>query len=248
MAAGKKLSTPAIHWIITLEQADAHTLAPWRLIGGVEVGVYQGQLWLRGPQLSGELANALRSLPAVHRYKLSPPNLLLDSFSSLPVATVPAIEWVSLQKWITPQIEQPVSAANPPDKLALRLVESFVEKPSGLLLTNLGHWRNYVETAPEFRLHGLKFAADSSGAVIILGQPLPAVSASHFTLHGRIACPAGFEWSPKVSPAVLERLFRVKEQEMVLLLRDGTHMRLSLEQFVPASRAAVRLTAQGVGA
>jgi len=78
--------------------------------------------------------------------------------------------------------------------------------------------------------------------VLVQGEPLPPLPGRRFVVQGNVAVPAGFSWQPAVSPAVLARLLGAREDELALLYEDGTYCRLLAEQFVAATRAAVRAT------
>jgi hypothetical protein len=124
----------------------------------------------------------------------------------------------------------------------LRLVRSTEEREPGLLLTTLEDWIGFALSAPEVRLRPLQFAMNETGQVLVRGEPLPPLRGRRFVAHGNIAAPAGFAWQPAVSATVLARLLAVGDNDLALLYEDGTFCRVQAEQFVQASRAAVRET------
>jgi hypothetical protein len=63
-----------------------------------------------------------------------------------------------------------------------------------------------------------------------------------------MAVPCGWKWEPAVSERVLMRRFGVSADALLLWEEETTWSRLGLEQFVPATRSAVRATAEHLGA
>jgi hypothetical protein len=128
----------------------------------------------------------------------------------------------------------------------LRLVRSTAEDEPALLLTSIEDLTGFADGAAKVRLDRLVLAANEDGAVIVRGMPLPPLPGRRFVLHGSVAIPAGFAWDPPVSSEVLARRFGGSGEELVLWTEDGTIQRLHREQFVPASRSAIRATAQAL--
>jgi hypothetical protein len=126
----------------------------------------------------------------------------------------------------------------------LRIVRSAEERLVALLMTSLAEWREFALNAPEIRLRQLRFAVDEVGNVIVRGKPLPPLPGRQFVLHGNIAVRAGFIWEPAVSADVLSRRLGLATDALALFHEDGTFSRIEAEQFVPATRSAVRETAE----
>jgi hypothetical protein len=85
---------------------------------------------------------------------------------------------------------------------------------------------------------------DNNGCVLVQGSPVPPLPGKRFVVHGNIAVPAGFAWMPAVSTSVLLRLFGGAESSLILWEEQGRFTRLSAEQFVPVTRAAVKATSE----
>lgn len=224
---------------------DAAAVAGLRLTPGLEVAEVDGKVWLRGPAAGESLAAALQRLPALARYEVKG-NRLRNLDSRIPSDTLPTTTWQPLKAWI--QVERPFSqtiSEHSPDFSAapIQLVRSTEEREPNLLLTSLDDWHGFAISASELRLRPLRFAVNAESLVLVQGEPLPPLPGRRFVVDGNVAVPAGFTWQPTVSPAVLARLLGAREDELALLYEDGTCCRLLAEQFVGATRAAVRTTA-----
>jgi hypothetical protein len=110
-------------------------------------------------------------------------------------------------------------------------------------VTTLAEWNQFALNAPEVRLRQLRFAVDETGNVVIRGKPLPPVRGRRYVLDGNIAVQAGFTWDPAVTADVLSRRLGLSSEALALFHDDGTFSRIESEQFVPATRSAVRETA-----
>jgi hypothetical protein len=118
------------------------------------------------------------------------------------------------------------------------------ERPIALLVTSLAEWREFALHAPEIRLRQLRFAVDEAGNVVVRGKPLPPLPGGQFVLRGNVAIQAGFALEPAVSADVLSRRLGLATDALALFHEDGTFSRIEAEQFVPATRSAVRETAE----
>jgi MoxR-vWA-beta-propeller ternary system domain bpX2 len=205
-------------------------------------------VWVRGNATDEKLQPMLRSLPAVDRYELSSGNRLRKHGSRIPAESLPALDWRPLNTWLRVRMPPAEKEGDKPPKelhpVSLRVVRSTEELPPELVMTSVAEWREFAVSAPEFRLRRLRFAADADGNVVIRGKPLPSLPGRQFVLHGNIAVQAGFMWKPAVSAEVLARRLGLSANALALLNEDGTFSKIESEQFVPATRGAVRETAE----
>jgi hypothetical protein len=248
-------------WVICLAPADAASLAPLRLTRGIEVAEKEPFVWVRGASSDEKIERLLRALPAIARYEVTSGNRLRNLETRIPAETLPALNWQPINTWLRVQMPStiPVDEArtsyvgkSPPPHVggyegygtvALRMIRSAEERPIALLMTSLDDWREFALNAPEIRLRQLRFAVEESGNVVVRGKPLPPLPGRQFVLHGNVAVQAGFTWEPAVSSDVLSRRLGLSADALALFHEDGTFSRIEAEQFVPATRSAVRETA-----
>jgi hypothetical protein len=234
-------------WVIRIALTDAESLAPLRLTRGIEVAEKEQFVWIRGPS-DEKVERLVRALPAVARCEITGGNRLRNLESRIPAETLPALNWQPVSTWLRVQIKCPpphVGGYEGHGSVALRIVRSAEERSIALLATSLEEWREFALNAPEIRLRQLRFAVDEAGNVVVCGKPLPPLPGRQFVLHGNIAVQAGFTWEPAVSADVLSRRLGLAADALALFHEDGTFSRIEAEQFVPATRSAVRETAEG---
>jgi len=257
----------SFQWIIRIALTDAESLAPLRLIRGIDVAEKEPFVWVRGAGDDEKVERLVRALPAIARYEVTAGNRLRKLESRIPGESLPALNWQPLGTWL--RVRMPLTPALSPsdgerEKTVLRpthsstdeeredaslravsiqIVRSAEERPIDLLMTSIAEWRDFALNAPELRLRHLRFAVDAAGNVIIRGKPLPPLPGRQFVLHANIAVQAGFTWEPAVSAEVLVRRLGLSADALALLFDDGTFSRIESEQFVPATRSAIRETA-----
>ena len=234
-------------WAICLAQEDAASLAALRLVAGIEVAESGRDVWLRGQRGEESLDAKLAALPARERYEWLARNKLRQTGQRVPSEQLPDLRWQPLNAWL--QVELPVAAlpANEPRAVHLRLVRSTDEHEPELLLTSLENLSGFAAQAAQVRLDRLQIAASPDGNVLVRGTPLPPLPGRRFVLHGGVAVPAGFAWQPAVNVEALVQCFGVSSDALVLWHEDGTITRLLSEQFVPATRSAIRNTGRAGG-
>jgi MoxR-vWA-beta-propeller ternary system domain bpX2 len=231
-------------WVICLARADAAWLAPLRLNSGVQVAEADELIWLRGRNGDEHLARALRGLPAAARYEWLGDDRLRRLGTRIPAGTLPQLRWQALGDWLRVDLPAAAIPACEPRPVPLRIIRSAEEQAADLLLTDLSEWTRFASEAAEVRLRRLQFAVDAGAKALVRGTPLPPLPGQRFVLHRSIAVPAGFEWYPAVGADVLMVRLGVSSEALVLWHEDGTLTRLHADQFVPATRSAVRATAQ----
>jgi hypothetical protein len=234
-------------WVIQLARADAGALGELRCLAGIEVAEVKADLWLRGKACDDALNTRLASLPSRARYELLDSSQLRKRGARVPSERLPDASWQPLSSWL--KVEAPASAlfADAPDPISLRLVRSANEQEAELILTSLDLFARFAAQAPLIRLKRLQFAAAADGRVLVWGRPLPPLPGKQYILNQGLAVPVGFAWQPPVSIEVLTRRFVVSGDALVIWNEDNTITRFHPEQFVAATRSAIRATESAIG-
>lgn len=240
------------NWVLRFDPGAESSLAPLRLLPGLEITRTPEALWLRGTSdPTGSIASPdfglVANLPASARYECLPDQRLRRLDQTIPTDRLPTTPWLPITAWF--QAECPTAAwpAQPPASIPLRLIPSAEEIEPTLLQVELHVFREFVERAPLIRLERLRFAAAEDGQILIHGLPLPPLPGRRFCFHQGVAIPAGLTWSPHVASDVLIRCLAPPPGGVVLWHAEGGVSRIHPEQWLPVTRAAIRATAEDLG-
>ena len=231
-------------WAIRLSRTDAATLARLKGRHGLEVCLLEDTVWLRGTEIDDDLEKRLRALPA-DRFEVLPDRQLVRSGCRVPKGYLPDGTWLALSDTVRVELGVPALAAECNDRVRLQLVRGGPARDANLLLTTIEAWTAYGERAPHVRLQQLAFAASDTGTVLVRGAPLPPLPGLRFVEDQGIAVPCGWTWSPAVDAEVVRGLLQLQTGDLALLHADGTWDRLRADDFVRATRSAVRATFEG---
>ncbi|MCC9607993.1 hypothetical protein LOC68_02225 [Blastopirellula sp. JC732] len=229
--------------VLRMERRFAETLGRVRSRPELSVGETAEHLWVRWEQEEETLDGELLSLPAVG-FAVLEDGQLIERGRSVPLGYLPEVEWTPIAEWMTIQIDAPALAATIPTPVRFQMKATSVAQESNVLLTSAKKWRDYAESAPQVRLNALVFAQNADQEVIVRGTPLPPIAGTYFVEQAGVAVVAGWTWSPPVAAEVLARSLRISGDDLALLHADGSWEKIRGEEFVRATRTAVRLSTQ----
>jgi hypothetical protein len=233
-------------WIARIESGNADSIHVLRYLPDVSIAEHAGEIWIRGqgpppPELSGVRFRSLQQL--LNETQLAP----LES--RIPDSRLPDLSWSPISSLTKPEFPPGGLPTKSSSSCPIRLVRSTEFIESTLLQTDLDSFTVWVSAAPEIRLKPLRFACSDQGQVLVHGSPIPSISGERFAVYAdAIACPAGFSWDPPVQPAVLGKLFNLNSGDLAIFRPTGEADVIPEANFIPVTRSAVRLTAQGRGA
>lgn len=231
-------------WAARLPADASPRLGDLRLREGLEVGVDDDALWLRGERLEKPLEAQLHLVPGLERFSVDAHGHLTPLDRLAPVGRLPALHWQALRQWLR---FAPTRPLDPSATRVARVAPSLVRdagpaRDATLLLCPGPAWLAWVETAPAERLRPLRFAVNTEHLVLVHGAPLPGLAGQRFVVTDGVATPAGWRWDPPLESAAMRLLLGLQGDDLAVLAADGTHDFIAAEHFVAASRSAVRLT------
>lgn len=229
---------------LSLPLADAALLGPLRRWPAVEVSRADDSVWLRAASLQDEQWEYCRRLPGVDRYEVLEDGQLLPAGKLVPRGVLPAGPWEPLAAWLRVELPSSDTSLAAAPRMALKLIRSSEPRAATWLLTDMNEWRCYASTAPQARLARWTFAADAAGNVIVRGTPLPPLRGTQYVEENGIAVPAGWTWSPAVDAAVVRTSLQMEPGACALWQTDGSWQKITADDWVRATRSAVRLTAE----
>jgi len=228
-----------------LEHAAA--AAPLRKHADMEVCAVGERLWLRGSHWSDELDQSFRRILGAERYRRLADDKIALRDCILPSDVLPTGAWSPLDTWLQPVAPPTVLPASGVKRAPLRMVRAAVERPVNLLEIDFRAWHDYAVCAPTVRLSRLSFAVSDFGHALIRGEPLPPLSGARYFESKGVAAPLGWIWSPTVDAEVLRQAIGLADGAIALLTVDGLCDVIESDDFVRATRSAVRLTAKELG-
>ncbi len=231
-------------WAVQLDSTEVGSLGRLRLAAGAEVCQLGQDIWVRGEQLDDGLARVLRRHPHARRHWVLPDNQLVSPGRIVPSGHLPSGPWYPLSDWLTIRLPRACEAPVGIGSVRMRLVRSSDCRPANVLLTDLANWVRYGSTAHEVRLSHCFFAVDADQRVVVRGTPLPPLLGVQYAEQDGVAVAVGWTWRPAVDATVLKHVFRLQQHDLALWHADQTWEHLQGEQFVRASRAAIRATAR----
>jgi hypothetical protein len=228
--------------VLLLAAPDRPALGAVRHLPGVLVAHTATQLWLRGLPATGELPLAVRTLPVTAAYELDAQDRLFAAGHLTPTTLLPKLTWLPIQEF--EPLELPTAALPAQGALPyrVRLVPSARAEAGAALLTSIDAWQHYAETAPESRLHNLRFAVSAGARVLLLGTPLPPIASQEYWQQDSLLLPAGYDFEASLLGPLLARKLNSAADALVLFSPDGSWERVPLAHLLPATRSAVRLT------
>jgi len=223
---------------------DAASLGPLRRQSGLEVCQCEDALWLRIRVLDEELDATIRALPGT-RFAVLSDQQLVPAGAQVPTGHLPEGPWTRLSEWMTVRAEPAAFCGRVTDRLRLRIVRGGYPAEANVLLTTVDRWRDYAVAAPQIRLDQWAFAVSGNGQVVIRGTPLPPLRGTRFVESSAVATPAGWTWSPPVAIEVVRAVLGLKQDDLALMHADGSWHHILGDDFVRATRSAVRLSVGG---
>ena len=240
-------------WAMRLDRSDVAAAGRLRQVAGVEVCEQADAVWLRGPQSGEELQWQLAAVAGARRFSVLPDGQLLPCGARVPQGWLPQGPWTALLRWMGCALPPAGLAGQGDALLSPALVRSQRMAEASLLLTRFDLWAAYALEAPQLRLDRWRFAVAADGRVAIhvhspsrpvanLSCVLPPLPGQRWVEREGITVPAGWTWTPAVEAALLRQVFGLAAGDVALWHVEGDWERIAADEFVRATRAAVRET------
>lgn len=236
-------------WAVRLRRSEAAAAVVLRHAAGLEVAEADGFVWIRGHQLDDQAARQLRCLTVTASYAWWPDGRLVVQGQRVPTKRLPDATWLPIRDWFEIELPAVIWPGLSARRIALRLVRSNRMVEANLLVTSIGQLLAFGAVAPAVRLDSLRFATCTDDRVIVQGHPLPSLPGMRLVCMHGVAVPAGWRWEPEVEASVLADVLQVADTDVALLSTDAASVNVELvtnDQFVRASRASIRATAEAL--
>ncbi len=231
-------------WAVRLDKDAVESLAELRCAPGAEICVLQQEVWVRGTVLDKSLDRLLRRHPHARRYWITADDQLVSPGRRVPHGYLPAGPWRPLEQWLTVHLPETIAAGRLTRRVPIRLLRSGAWHATNVLVTRHDIWSRYAVAVPQVRLERWFFAASADGRIVVRGTPQPTIPGTRYVEQAGIAVPAGWCWSPAVPAKLLRTMFDVQDADLILACPNEPWERIDGDQFVKATRSAVRATAK----
>jgi hypothetical protein len=234
-------------WALVVPRESAAALARLRQFPRLTVHeTAAGEIWLRGSELDSELDRQLRLVPGGRRLSVLDDGQTVPEGRQVPLGHLPTGNWTPLAAWLVIALPAAQPSRVPVEPMRLSLVPSGIEREPSLLETSLASWRQYVATAPQWRIDRWAFVASREGQVLVRGTPLPPIAGTQWVLEEGIGVPAGLAWSPPLDARTLRQALKLASAQFALLRPDGSWERIDETEWTRASRSAVHATSEAL--
>lgn len=234
-------------WAAAIPLDQALGAAPLRKQSDVEVCVADDLLWLRGSSWTDTLDRDLRKVLGAERFHCLENNQTARWGCTLASGLLPQGPWTPLIQWLQPIAPPTILPAKIAQRAPLRLVRSSAERAADLLVVDFPVWREYAVSAPQIRLNLLSFAVSGDFRALVRGIPLPPLPGARYAEMKGVAVPLGWSWSPAIDAEIVRQVLGLAEHDIALITLEGVCEIVSSDDFVRATRSAVRLTEKEFG-
>jgi hypothetical protein len=231
-------------WAVHLAASASSSAAELRMEAGIEILEADAALWMRGKSCDERIDVMLRRLPGATRYEVLNDSQLLPEGKRVPSGRLPEGSWVAIRSWAAVELPVATLAAHCGQRIAIRLEPVSANDEPHILVATISDWSEYATRAPQVRLERLTFAASADGRAIVRGRPLPPIAGARYYERAGVAVPCGWGWPPWLTAELVRAALEIAPGSSALFSPAGTWEEIPADQFVRATRSAVRLTTQ----
>ena len=235
-----------IEWVLILNLSDRESLGAVRALSKLTVAIHREQLWLRGLPAGSALPIAIKQLPAIETYQMDVGYRLFHPSKPTPIGRLPGCAWEPVSTFIKPKLPTAALAGQSQSVHPLNIVDRHEVHEGRALLTDLKSWHHYAETAPRIRLSALRFAVRADQSVLVIGAPLPPLPGAEYWQRENLLIPAGHDFESSFVTSLVSRKLNPDGLYFLLFDRSGQWQPIPIDQVVPATRSAIRLTVESL--
>jgi len=229
------------HIVGQIQTSDLGSLAQHRHRKNWEAALESTEFcFLRAPFSKNNL-ELFGKLPCLKRWRLGDQGRLTLLGKTLPNKILHTLSWQDLST-LLPLV--PAKGRNSEEffgHIPLILTSSDSIRESTALLIESEQFLSWANDAAAPRLSRLKFALSSNKKVLINGTPLPSLAGQSFYPQGQLLLPSGFALPEHLFHEHISAALKLRSDQFALIHTNEIDI-LDTEQFIPATRAAVRLS------
>lgn len=227
--------------VLQIASTDKYLLGTIRCLPNLQALATKEHIWLRGVEAKN-VPLLLQQLPTIGRYYIDAQKRLFPMGGLTPIGTLAAGTWQAINQFIPVELPSAAFAGKTNKQYLIQLVSSEIERTSTALVVDLVSWKTYVDGAAQIRLDQLKFAVSATNEVLIVGYPLPPIPGKAYWKQDLLLIPNGYDFDLSNMASLLSAALNQAQDAYLLFQEGGTYQKVFLDQLMPTTRSAVRLS------
>jgi hypothetical protein len=231
-------------FVLKMRSANVDALGAIRSNRGIEIATKNERTWIKVPFEIYETELRIKQLPVESTFMTDEKENLFLVGGLTPVDILKDLNWQPLYSFL--KVELPVSLlpGKLEEKISCNLIPSKNIQPGIALLSGLGTWKYYSETAPSVRLSCLRFAVSEKNEVLIIGNPLPPIPGIEYWKINNVLLPCGYDFEFRMGGIFISEKLNASNDSFLLFDKEGRIQLINKTLFVPGKRSAARLTSE----
>lgn len=236
------MKNSTLQLVLYFEKKHLESLGKVRNMPQLQIAHADEFFYAKGFTIAKNTEPIIATLPAKAIYYLDDNGLLFPKGKTTPTGRLPLLKWQSIRTALP--VEMPVAALSGELRTAHspKLTRTEQMQQSIALKTTFSLWQQYVETAAAIRLAQLKFAVSEAGDVLIWGRPLPPISGQEYWVSNGNFLPCGVDFEIPLTGILIQQKWNAKQEDILLFNEKGEWEKVGLNNFVKATRSAMRMT------
>ncbi|MCJ8329408.1 MAG: hypothetical protein HRT89_03930 [Lentisphaeria bacterium] len=228
-------------WAARLSAEYAEGLISLRHNNDIQIADCDKELWINGPEMNPAVLRTLKKIPQINIYSRDGDSLTAYG-KRVPEKQLKNYQWEKINTFFSFHFPDSMYPAKLRNSLNVSLIASDQSTEAVAIVLDGKHYIEELLSISQVRLNALKFAVSEDAQLLFTGTPLPSLPGIYYYRIGPVLVPIAHRLMPALDPESLKSLFELRENELILFALDGSYQRLAEESFVPASRAAIRLS------
>lgn len=228
--------------LLKIDSKHQELLATIRHWHNLKVAFDEGFIWIKDFTPAQFDDAALQRIPYTTLFEVKD-NLLFLKGSLLPQQKMPSgLLWSPILRAFP--IELPSLNHNYfgiEEKVSIQLVRSEIEAEAFVLVASIQDATQYITTAPEVRLHNLKWIV-LDDEVVLFGTPMLPIEGRTYWRNNDFLLPSGYHFEFPILAETIQEAVNPDGNQWVFWQTDSSYFKISKEDVKPLSISSFRLT------
>jgi hypothetical protein len=232
----------SVRYYLAVKKEHIDDLVRIRQWTNLKVGFEEGLLWIKDLDYAQAHSVEVKSLPfKTIYYEKDGKLVLLDHLLS--ERTTPSVLWTPIDRALAvklPSLNHNYFGIT--EKLSVRLVPTGNEMEGIAMIISLTVLKNYIETAPSFRLQHLRWCILHGNSALLIGKPFLPLPGKTYWQRKDFLLPAGVDFDLPLLTNALDELINPDRAYFILWNEDATYSVIAKTSMTSLSRSSFHLT------